>query len=244
MVEQNFSKEFLERLSAVTAARPKRVIEHILKHGFVTTEELRTQYGYDHPPRAARDVRECGIPLETFRVQRKADGRSIGAYRFGDPSAVRRGFIGGRQAFSKPFKATLLQASGHRCQICFQQYQERYLQIDHRIPYEVAGDVEFDENDTASYMLLDGSCNRAKSWSCEHCENWIKGKSLKVCRSCYWASPENYKHVAMQDSRRLDLVWLGDEVRVHDALRGRASAERQAVPEYVKRVLKKITTQE
>jgi hypothetical protein len=88
MTEQNLSKEFRERISAVTSLRAKRVIDHILKHGFVTTEELRTEYGYDHAPRAARDVRECGIPLEAFRVKRKSDGRSIGAYRFGDPSAV------------------------------------------------------------------------------------------------------------------------------------------------------------
>ena len=39
---------------------------YILKHGHITTEELEETYGYDHPPRAARDVREQGIPLETF----------------------------------------------------------------------------------------------------------------------------------------------------------------------------------
>ena len=70
---------------------------------------------------------------------------------------------------SKAFKAALVEANGSRCHICFQEYEERYLQIDHRVPYEVAGDVAFDQRDTGSYMLLCGSCNRAKSWSCEHC---------------------------------------------------------------------------
>ncbi|MGO8787424.1 MAG: HNH endonuclease [Terriglobia bacterium] len=242
MTEQNLSKEFRERISAVTSLRPKRVIDHILKHGFVTTEELRTEYGYDHAPRAARDVRECGIPLETFRVKRKSDGRSIGAYRFGDPSAVRDGFIGGRQAFSKAFKAALIEASGSRCQICLQQHKQRYLQIDHRVPYEVAGDLRFDEQNTQSYMLVCGSCNRAKSWSCEHCENSTKGKSPEVCGDCYWASPEDYRHVAMQDSRRLDLVWMGEEVEVHDELRSRAKIEKQPTPEYVKKILAQITS--
>ncbi len=74
----------MRRLRAVSDLRPKRVIDHILKSGFVTTEELREVYGYNHPPRAARDVRERGIPLETFRI-RDSQGRSIGAYRFGDP---------------------------------------------------------------------------------------------------------------------------------------------------------------
>ena len=40
-------------------------------------------YGYQHPPRAARDVRELGIPLVTFRIK-SSDGRSIGAYKFGN----------------------------------------------------------------------------------------------------------------------------------------------------------------
>lgn len=76
-------KSFLSKLNSIEAKRPKTVIQHILKHGYITTEELETLYGYQHPPRAARDVRELGIPLITFRVK-SSDGRSIGAYKFGD----------------------------------------------------------------------------------------------------------------------------------------------------------------
>ncbi len=239
MGEQKLSKEFREQLSAVTSLRPKRVIEHILKHGFVTTEELRTEFGYDHPPRTARDVRECGIPLETFRVKRKADGRSIGAYRFGDPTKIRDGFIGGRRAFSKAFKLVLIEANGCRCQVCFHSYEPRYLQIDHRIPYAVAGDIRFDEQDIASYMLICGSCNRAKSWSCEHCTNLTETKSSKICQGCYWASPRSYKHIALLNARRIDLVWTGDETKSFDDLQRRAKAARESMPEYVKMVLRK-----
>ena len=76
------SEKFMEKLDAVTAKRPKTVIQHILAHGFVTTEELKA-LGYEHAPRAARDVRELGIPLETFYVKSRT-GRRIAAYRFGD----------------------------------------------------------------------------------------------------------------------------------------------------------------
>lgn len=68
MIPTDLPDEFIERCRAVTAKRPRIVIEHILTHGYITTEELKEQYGYNHPPRAARDVREQGIPLETFRV--------------------------------------------------------------------------------------------------------------------------------------------------------------------------------
>lgn len=241
MASKKLSTEFLARLKAVTAKRARTLIDHILKHGHITTEDLKEKYGYNHPPRAAKDVRDEGIPLETFSVK-GSDGRTIAAYRFGDPSGIRRGFLGGRRAFSKAFKSALVEANGSRCHICFQEYEEPYLQIDHRVPYEVAGDVEFDERDKESYMLLCGSCNRAKSWSCEHCRNWTELKSAKTCKSCYWASPESYSHIAMQDARRLDLVWLADETKAYDELKSRADASTEPMPQYVKKVLNRIAS--
>src|SRR3990172_11149027 len=123
MASKKIPKELLVRLKAVRSKRPRTVIDHIAKHGFITTEELKSRYGYNHPPRAARDVREQGIPVETFTVV-GSDGRKIAAYRLGDPLAVRRGFIGGRRAFPKAFKVALVAASDSRCHICFQQHQE------------------------------------------------------------------------------------------------------------------------
>ena len=235
----NLPKDFIERLKAVKAKRPRTVIEHILKHGFVTTEELKSKYGYNHPPRAARDVREQGIPLETFTVV-GSDGRKIAAYRFADPSKIRRALIGGRRAFPKSLKADLMKPHGPRCNICQQVYQERYLQIDHRIPYEVVGDTHFHTKELLAFMLLCGSCNRAKSWSCEHCPNWLEKKSPEICRSCYWAHPESYNHVAMMDERRLAIVWQGKETGVYDNLHATAQASGESLPTYVKRVLARI----
>lgn len=71
----NLPKDFIELCHSITAKRPKTVIDHILEHGFITTEELKETYGYNHPPRAVRDVREHGIPLETFGLQVPMDAR-------------------------------------------------------------------------------------------------------------------------------------------------------------------------
>ncbi len=65
MTGQIYPSEFLMLLKSVNAKRPKTVIDHILKHGQITTEELKNIYGYNHPPRAIRDVREQGIPMIT-----------------------------------------------------------------------------------------------------------------------------------------------------------------------------------
>lgn len=89
MTQQDLPPEFLARLGEIKGKRAKIVVNHILAHGFITTEELKDTYNYTHPPRAVRDVREQGIPIEQFQVK-DASGRNIAAYRFGNPSEVRK----------------------------------------------------------------------------------------------------------------------------------------------------------
>ncbi len=87
-------------------------------------------------------------------------------------------------------------------------------------------------------MLLCASANRAKSWSCENCENW-KNKKVLTCKSCYWAFPESYSHIAMRDIRRLDILWSGEEVAEYEMLKEEAEKVKKDTPEYVKNVLRK-----
>jgi hypothetical protein len=238
MRKKKLPDAFIKKCKSVTAKRPKTVIEHIIKHGHVTTEELKEIYGYNHPPRAARDVREHGIPLETFRVT-GSDGRKIGAYRFGDPKKARFSRLQGRTAFSKEIKDKLLEVQDGKCAIYLEVYNERELQIDHRIPFEVAGDDPNNMNNPEEYMLLCGSANRAKSWSCEHCVNWIEIKKIDICRNCYWAFPEHYNHIAMQPVRRVDIMWSGEEIEVYERLRERTRELQKDIPSYIKELIKK-----
>lgn len=236
MSKQSYPTAFLELLKSVEAKRPKTVIDHILKHGQITTEELRDIYGYNHPPRAIRDVRERGIPIKTVRVT-GSDGRKIAAYRFGAPSEIRVAQLSGRTAFSSSLKAELIKKYGARCNIYLEILPVRELQIDHRIPFEIAGNEGRLSDDVSEYMLLCASANRAKSWSCENCDNWEKKKAA-TCRSCYWAFPESYCHIAMREIRRLDLLWSGDEVTEYDILINEAGKVNEVAPEYVKNILR------
>jgi hypothetical protein len=231
-----YPKEFLKLCQSVTAKRPRTVIDHILQHGHISTEELKGKYGYNHPPRAARDVREYGIPLETFTVV-GSDGRKIAAYRFADPCKVKFRRFDGRTGLSKNIKEKLIDKYGNRCFIYLEEMPEHELQIDHRVPYEVAGDSA--DSNPDDYMLLCGSANRAKSWSCEHCDNWIDLKKKEVCLSCYWAYPENYAHVAMQQVRRLDLMWHGEEIVQYEKLKAKACKTGKDIPGFVKEIIEK-----
>jgi len=216
VVSARYSKRFLAALNAVTAKRPRTVIQHILEHGYITSQELKDVYGYNHPPRAVRDVREQGIPLVTYRTE-GTDGRKIAAYRFGDPHDVGNTISksAGRTVLSKALKQALIDKYGARCFIYYETMEEHLLQVDHRVPYEIAG--ESDEKDIEQYMLLCPSANRAKSWTCEHCVNWTK-KEPAFCVKCYWAHPEDYAHVAGKQQKAICVVFTGDEIQDYNRL--------------------------
>jgi len=234
--EGDLDPAFVALCKSVTAKRARTVIDHILEHGIVTNEELRELYGYEQPPRAARDVREQGIPLNTHKVPSKATGRLIGAYTLGDPSKVKHGRIGGRRALPKHFKEELVARYGARDCVTGEALDPFYLQVDHRIPYEIAGD-SVGAPDPADFMLLDASSQRTKSTACEQCPNWSGAGDPETCRGCYWAFPEDYTHVATEPVRRVVLVWRGDDVAEYDRLAREAAAKGVTVAERIKAAL-------
>ena len=225
---------FLEKLTSITDARPKKVIEMILEYGQVTTEQLQA-VGYEHAPRAARDVRERGIPLETIKVRNSAN-KPIAAYKFPDDLPEEAGFQikAGRKQFPKSFKSQLIMRDGEKCAVCSASLPASNLQIDHKVPYEIGGDTDSLDD----HMLLCSSCNRVKSWTCEHCPNW-NIKDPKVCPTCYWASPLNYRHVATLQQRRMELVWNAEETVLYDQIVIFAAREKKTVTDYVKALLSK-----
>lgn len=230
--------KIIELCGRVTAKRPKTVIDHILKYGSITTEDLQGTYGYDHPPRAVRDVREQGVPLETFKVISERTGRKIAAYRFANPDDIKHGRIGGRQAFSKHFKEALVAHLGEKNTLTGHRIESRYLQIDHRVPYEVAGDNASDEENLSAFMLLDAASQRQKSWSCENCKNFQQLLDETICGSCYWAFPETYQHIAMSQERRVALVWNSDEISDYEALEKGSKLSGTSMQQYIKKILK------
>jgi len=134
----------------------------------------------------------------------------------------------------KKERATIIEAAGGECQLCGATHD---LQIDHRVPYQVAGESLKEQPD--AYMVVCGTCNRRKSWICEHCPNLLKLKQAKICSSCYWANPEEHKHVAMEQIRRIDLVFSGEEAKDFDRFRQRCEARGIGVARGLKEFLPK-----
>jgi hypothetical protein len=214
--------------------RVVKVLKALLEKGSISTDEIK-ELGYTHPPRAAADVKDLGIPIHSSR-SKSASGRLMAVYSFGDPSQIQEGRAK-RAVFPKQFKKDLIERYGSIDCITGATLEERVLQIDHRIPFRIAGDEGLEELDVEKFMLLDGSSQRAKSWTCEHCSN-MEVKDPAVCKTCFWAYPENYEHIATEPYRRVDVTWQNADVPVFDRAKTEADKLGISVAELIRRILR------
>lgn len=202
----------------MTNKRARFVIDTILNKGFCSTEDLKNG-GYDHAPRAARDVRELGIPLDTFKIK-DSNGKSIAAYKFGNWEVAKKtnqlAKASGRTQITEKLKNALIEKYGARCHLYGEEYPARLLQPDHRIPYEIGGDP-IDMLDTNYFMLLSPSANRDKSWACEHCANWTE-KNVDMCKTCYYAYPEEYQHIAGEREKKINIVFNDEDIDLYNQI--------------------------
>ncbi|MCX5961568.1 MAG: hypothetical protein NT070_00035, partial [Cyanobacteria bacterium] len=129
-----------------------------------------------------------------------------------------------------------LQIYGCKCFIYLKEMSDRELQIDHRIPFEIDGEPALKPE---NFMLLCASANRAKSWSCEHCENRNNLKDKLICLSCYWAYPDDYTHIAMRQIRRVDLIWEGENTEIYENLKQRSIDIGKEIPEFIKEIIER-----
>jgi hypothetical protein len=203
----------------------------LLERGTVTTAELNG-LGYDHPPRAIGDLKDAGVTVSTRMIS--VDGRRMAQYSLVDTvGSTERN----RKQLPKKFREALYQQHVYRCAICGGRYTGRELQVDHRIPFRISGDPDVLTLD--SFMPLCGSDNRAKSWTCEHCPNWL-ARDPDMCRTFYWANPDEYAHIAGEEERRLIMAIQGTEVAIFDRIKEAAEADDQSPGDWVQRRLSRL----
>lgn len=191
-------KQVEEQLTRGRASkRAREVARIILNRGSCTTTDLEV-LGYKHAPRAVKDLKDSGVEVQTTMetYTEAAGGRTKQRARYTvvgiDPSKK------SRRQLSKG-TADAVKAGG-KCEVCGAPPP---LQVDHRVPFDIGGETF--PHVLNELMPLCPSCNRSKSWACEHCVNW-QVKDPKFCESCMWASPLNYRHVAGRQQREIRIT--------------------------------------
>lgn len=90
--------------------------------------------------------------------------------------------------------------------------------------------------DTDYFMLLSPSANRDKSWACEHCTNWLE-KNREMCKTCYYAYPEDYQHIAGKTEKKLSIVFNREEMDLYDQIEEQAKLQNISYQSAVKRMI-------
>jgi hypothetical protein len=225
------AKEFIGKNPG---SRASKVLKAMLERGSITTEEL-LELGYKHAPRARMDVVDNGFPVKTTMVK-GSDGRRMASYSLLSDAELRDAQQG-RSIIPKVFKTKLVATYGEVDGITGWEVTARALQVDHRIPYQVGGDAGLENEDVSAFMLLTGSSQRAKSFSCERCQNFLELKDPDICGGCYWAYPESYNHIGMKQIRRVEVLWQDEEAAVFDNIKSLLAEQGQTVGEATKRLL-------
>lgn len=226
------NKEYEELLKTLRK-RPRLVLEHLLDKGEVSTYELG-QLGYDQPPRAAQDLKEAGVQLKRKNGVNPVTGNRMAIYSLDRDAPIGLG-LSGRKAFPKSFVKQVKDAYNHKCCVYDAPYPDNALQVDHRVPYIVAGEAE--QLRVEEFMTLCGSAQRLKSWACEHCPN-RELKDVATCESCYWAYPHSdYQHIATVPERRADVVWKGKGIKKYNELKAFADDSNISVPEAIRQMV-------
>lgn len=215
-------------------SRASKVLKAILDRGSITTAEI-LGLGYKHAPRARQDCVDFGFPIHTDYVK-DPDGKRMASYTLLSEAEIRQA-LNGRAIISKLFKAKLVERYGEKDGITGVEVPARALQVDHRVPYQVGGDEGLWAEDLDAFMLLTGSSQRKKSFSCERCPNFMEIKSQEICGTCYWAFPESYDHIGMDQVRQVELVWQGGEAEAFDRIKAKLAAEGRSVEEVAKAFL-------
>lgn len=184
----------LDRGNASKRARGAAKI--ILEYGSCTTTDLEN-HGYKHAPRAIRDLKDAGIKVdratETYIDESTGRKKTRARYSIIGTDSTRKS----RKPIPKKI-SDLVKSSGI-CEACGSRTN---LQVDHRVPFEIGGETI--PHNPHELMPLCASCNRSKSWSCENCHNW-EVRDPRICKECYWSSPNKYNHVSMNQERKIQI---------------------------------------
>jgi hypothetical protein len=191
-------KEFVHAILGPLSKRARYVRDLILRYGFTTTEQVKERYD----PMAIRDLEERGITL-TRRTVRGDNKRVTTRYTF-DPSSFKQ-WRESRLSLPSKFREQLLHSHDYKCSICRAIYDKKVLEADHCVPYQIVGNDLVRAEGLQALQPACPSCNTDKHKVCALCAN-MSEKDVNVCRSCYWASPSSYTHIATKSERRLVLV--------------------------------------
>lgn len=105
---------------------------------------------------------------------------------------------------NEKFWSALKKERNYQCAHCAQSEPSIKLSPDHRIPRSRGG-----TNDDHNWQPLCEQCNNAKSSACQGC--------TLNCNVCFWAFPEEYKPIIVDDENREKIRRASEKLKVNQS---------------------------
>lgn len=68
----------------------------------------------------------------------------------------------------------------------------------------------------------------------------FKTNDLGVIKSCFWATPENYTHICMNEIRMTEISWHGDDdLKIYEYLERFSQDNNQTIQDSIKKLIQK-----
>lgn len=230
-------KEAIAEVIDFMGKRPLLGLATLLENHPQWTSGRLIKANYDHSPRVFGDLKDFGVPILAENMLGQNGERSH-HYRLGSKEDIVRRPLKGRSTLRKKIKRELLAKFGCKDSLTEIEFPETSLQIDHRIPFRVSGD------DPANlmverFMLLSASSQRAKAMACKRCRN-MENAIQETCKTCYWASPEDYTHVEGTEAKVTTVIWHGDDKDLFSLLKQQATLNNKDLAEEIKATLRAV----
>jgi hypothetical protein len=184
------TKEFLDLLVSNFSKRGNFVRDTMLTKGSVTRWDMLGA-GYD--PVAVCDLTSLGVTVSTKMISEK--GKSSMEYTLNPQAFIDR--AESRMFMTPKERRRFFRSYGCKCLTCSLTLDPRSLQVDHRIPFILVGNSLVKLEGYSALKPACPSCNSTREDICRECIK-KRGTNHEVleCRTCYWAYPENYTHIA------------------------------------------------
>lgn len=168
--------------------------------------------GYDYV--VCRDLRKLG-----FRI-----GRKNGSYELN--YKLSNVVEGGNEQIPDVIRESI-QSVGV-CALCHRPRKRLDLFPDHKIPRAVVGNEATRKDGIEAYQPACRPCNNRKAQECQTCANQDPDK----CLSCFWASPADYDHWALNPMPDISTLPIRVSPREWSKFRKSAAHKGQTLQEW------------
>lgn len=176
--------------------RAKAAADLLMEKGVITKYDFEeTHVPVSQAPRAIRDLKDHGIPIETLRKISVPQAKTkVNRYTLGSIDNINTSMRYGRMYDPTGMKEKLAKLHGDVCVFCGKKLTAKDRELDHKLPVNIFGDLSPVERlNPDNYQLVCRGCNRLKREATSHGAFDDQREGMDIVKQNYWYDPVQYR---------------------------------------------------